>query len=90
MSFERFKMQEWVLWMVSSITVFGSILNVKKKSSCFLVWTLCNIFWLIYDLYSRSYARSVLDVVNLATSIWGMLSWIKPKEKSDHIPEENV
>jgi len=83
-------MQEWIVWMVSSVNVFGSVLNIKKKSLCFLLWALSNVFWLIYDLYSKSYARSILDVVNLAMNILGMISWIKPKEKSDPTPEKNT
>lgn len=83
-------MQDWILWIVSSMTVFGNILNVKRKSLCFLLWALANIFWLIYDLYSKSYARSALDLTNLATALWGLFSWIKPKRKSDSVSKENV
>ena len=24
-------MQEWIVWMVSSVNVFGSVLNIKKS-----------------------------------------------------------
>ena len=75
-------MQEWVLWLVSLTTIFGSILNVKKMSSSFMVWTCCNIFWLVFDIINKAYARAVLDTVNLATSVWGLVSWIKPSSPS--------
>ena len=78
----EFNMQEWILWLVSSITILGSVLNVKKMSSCFVVWTFCNIFWLVFDIWNKAYARAILDVVNLATSVWGLVSWIKPSPKS--------
>lgn len=75
-------MQEWVLWLVSSVTILGSILNVKKMSSCFVVWTCCNVFWLVFDIMNKAYARAILDTVNLATSVWGLISWIKPSTSS--------
>lgn len=80
-------MQEWILWLVSSITILGSILNVEKMPSCFIVWTCCNVFWLIFDIINKAYARAILDLVNLATSIWGLVSWIKPPNLSSEEKE---
>lgn len=71
-------MQEWILWFISLLTLLGSILNVKKMPSSFVLWTISNIFWLVFDLVNKVYSRAALDVVNLATSIWGLVSWFKP------------
>lgn len=70
-------MSEWVIALVSAFAVFGNILNVKRIQICFLIWLLCNIFWLTLDLYQHSYSRSILDVINIFTSSWGTISWIK-------------
>ena len=64
-------------WFFSILAVIGSILNVKKINTCFIIWTICNIFWLIYDLINHEFARSILDLVNLATSTWGIFAWFK-------------
>lgn len=64
-------------WLFSILAVIGSILNVKKINTCFIIWTICNIFWLIYDLINHEFARSILDLVNLATSTWGIFAWFK-------------
>lgn len=66
---------------ISSIAfVFGvvaTILNVKKSPLSYLIWTFCNIYWLIVDISSQSYFRAGIDVVYLITSIWGTFSWSK-------------
>lgn len=67
----------YVLWVIATITILGSILNVKKIAACFVLWTICNVFWLIYDSISGVYSRALLDAVNLTTSTWGMISWFK-------------
>lgn len=41
----------------------------------FVIWTLCNIFWMSYDIFSHQYARIFVDIINLSTSTWGMLKW---------------
>lgn len=71
-------MQEWILWFISLLTLLGSILNVKKMPSSFVLWTISNIFWLVFDLVNKVYSRAALDVVNLTTSIWGLVSWFRP------------
>lgn len=68
----------YVLWTASIMAIVGSILNVKKLGSCFVIWTICNVFWLAYDIANGSYARAALGVVNLATAIWGMFEWLTP------------
>lgn len=71
---------------ISSIAfVFGvvaTILNVKKSPLSYLIWTFCNIYWLIVDISSQSYFRAGIDVVYLITSIWGTFSWSKEISKN--------
>lgn len=74
-------MPEWIIALVSIFAVFGNILNVKRMPVCFIIWALCNLFWLVLDLTSHSYSRSALDAVNLCTSSWGILSWLKGSSK---------
>jgi len=74
-------MQDWILWGVSLLTIFGSILNIKKINLCFWIWSFCNVFWLLFDILNGTYSRAVLDVINLATSIWGIVEWHKNSSK---------
>ena len=66
-----------IVWVMSILAVIGSFLNVRDLKSCFLVWTICNIFWVCYDIFKHEYARAVLDFINLITSTWGIIIWGK-------------
>lgn len=57
------------------LNIFGTILNIKVDYRAFVIWTVCNIFWLAYDIYTKQYARIIVDIVNLATSTWGLIEW---------------
>lgn len=55
--------------------IWGTILNIKVDYRAFVIWTICNVFWLAYDIYTKQYARIIVDIVNLATSTWGLIEW---------------
>jgi len=69
-------------WVLTAVSLIGTVLNVKKIKYCFYIWTVSNILWLAYDLYTGLYSRAVLDAVHLAMAIWGIIAWNKkPKNK---------
>lgn len=67
-------------WIVTALCLAGTVLNVKKNSLCFWLWSVGNVAWLIFDLCSGLYSRAVLDSVQLAFAVWGIFAWRK-KEK---------
>lgn len=64
-----------IIWSMAILNIFGTILNIKVDYRAFVIWTVCNIFWLAYDIYTKQYARIIVDIVNLATSTWGLIEW---------------
>lgn len=66
-----------IIWFFSILNIFGTILNIKMSYWAFVIWTFCNIFWLAYDIVTQQYARILVDIINLSTSTWGMISWYK-------------
>ena len=64
-------------WAITIISLTGTILNVKKNSLCFWLWSFGNTAWLSYDLWLGLYSRAALDVVQLAFAIWGIVAWKK-------------
>lgn len=64
-------------WLVTAICLAGTILNVKKVRWCFHLWVLGNLLWLGIDLHNRLYSRAVLDAVQLALAVWGLVEWKK-------------
>lgn len=64
-----------LIWFMAILNIWGTVLNIKVDYRAFVIWTICNVFWLAYDFYSKQYARIIVDVVNLATSTWGLIEW---------------
>jgi len=64
-------------WIVTAACLVGTVLNVKKIKYCFHIWTVANLLWLAYDLYTGLYSRAVLDAVQLGFAIWGIAAWGK-------------
>ena len=62
-------------WAITIISLTGTILNVKKNSLCFWLWAVGNIAWLCFDIATGTYSRALLDVVQLAFAIWGIVAW---------------
>jgi len=64
-------------WFITVISLTGTILNVRKNILCFYLWAFGNIAWLTFDLWSGLFSRAVLDAVQLAFAIWGIVEWRK-------------
>ena len=67
-------------WIITFISLAGTVLNVRKNILCFYLWSVGNIAWLTYDIASGLYSRAVLDVVHLAFAIWGIFAWREEKD----------
>ena len=66
-------------WAVTAVCLLGTVLNVKKRTECFYLWTAGNIAWMAYDLRCGLYSRAVLDLVQLALAVWGAIEWGKKR-----------
>ncbi|NTU88598.1 MAG: hypothetical protein HGA54_01635 [Actinobacteria bacterium] len=64
-------------WIISIVCLIGTVFNVKKLRACFVLWTLGNAAWLIYDISCGLYSRALLDFVQLILAVWGIYEWGK-------------
>ena len=71
------------MWIVTAISVFGSILNARKSNKCFYVWIIANVLWLAYDIYTRLYSRAALDIVQTGICISGIIYWKKSEKEEE-------
>ena len=55
----------------------GYILNIKKKRSCFAIYTMANIGWIAVNIYHGIYAQAALFLVFTGLSTWGWIEWGK-------------
>ena len=64
-------------WFLAVISLAGNYLNSTKRISGFYIWIGCNIGWLIYDISNGIYARAILDIVQTAFCVLGIIKWRK-------------
>lgn len=69
------------MWIVTIISLIGSVLNAKKSKWCFYVWILANVLWLIYDIHIGLYSRAALDTIQTIICISGIIYWKKEENK---------
>ena len=69
------------MWIITLLSIIGVVLNIKKKSICFVLWAITNVSWCIYDFMIGAYAQSFLFLVYLGLSIWGIFEWKKEEIK---------
>ena len=68
-------MQEWELWLVTAMAFAGAILNLKKQRSCFLIWMMSNIVFVIHNILIREWPQAALFTAFFGLAIWGWFSW---------------
>lgn len=69
-------------WILAALSLAGVWLNIKKKSTCFMIWCVTNASWTIYDFSINAYAQSALFFVYTVLAIYGLYEWKykQPKE----------
>ncbi len=70
-------------WILTTMSIAGTWLNIQKKTSCWIVWSIANLGWIISFVMKRMPAEASLFIVYLGLSVYGWLKWrrILPGEK---------
>ena len=63
------------LWIITALSIFGVILNIKKRRECFYVWAFTNGTWCAVDFYYGLYAQSALFAVYFCLAVYGAWEW---------------
>lgn len=71
-----------ISWITTALALTGTVLNVKKHNLCFWFWLVSNTLWLIFDIYNGLWSRAILDAVQWALALWGIIEW-KKENKND-------
>jgi nicotinamide riboside transporter PnuC len=53
--------------------------NIKKMRVCFIIWSICAIYWIYRDLSLNLYSQAFFCVPSLALHIYGWWSWSRKK-----------
>lgn len=81
----------FISYVVSIITVVGTVANAFQKRWCFWIWLITNAFWIGWNIAIGEYAQSVIYVVNLTTCIIGLFKWKRNKNENQiKVPYKNT
>lgn len=64
-------------WAVTAVCFAGTLLNIKKRRVCFILWGVGNVIWFVLDMHTGLYSRAALDTMQLATCVFGYKTWTK-------------
>ena len=73
--------KDWY-WVLSFIGIVGFLLNIKKKKSCFVLWTISNAGFIVVNILTGTYGQLPPWVVYLAMGIYGYIRWRKDERSS--------
>lgn len=68
---------QFFTWVITVLSLIGTVLNIKKSIWCFYIWTFGNTAWLLFDVHTGYYSRATLDAVHLVFAVWGIVAWKK-------------
>lgn len=81
----------FISYLVSIITIVGTVANAFQKRWCFWIWLITNAFWIGWNIAVGEYAQSVIYVVNLTTCIIGLFKWKRNKKEGQRkVPYKNT
>lgn len=73
---------EIVMWIVSGISLLGTILNANRNRFGFYAWLVTNAFWVVVDFKAGLYSQAALFFAYFILAIVGIVQW-KKKENID-------
>ena len=77
------------MWIITILSLVGTIANVYQKRWCFAVWAPANLIWCVYDYRIGAYAQSALMFIYFLLAIFGWFKWHLDVEMVKILKEEN-
>ena len=62
-------------WLVAGLSLFATVLNIRRVRACFALWFATNLAWVYYDVTHGLYARAPLDATYAGLAVWGWVAW---------------
>lgn len=63
--------------IISLAGKYGGWLNARGKRFCFIIWSICMIYWAARDFNLGLYSQSIFCVFSLGINLYGYTNWKK-------------
>lgn len=70
-----------ISYIITAITLIGTLGNSFQKTWCFYIWIPTNLFWVIYNIAIGQYQQAIIYTVNTITSVIGLYNWKKNEKR---------
>jgi len=61
--------------IVSLAGKYGRWLNANGKRVCFLIWTICCVYWMVRDFYLSLYSQGIFCFFSIILNMYGFFKW---------------
>lgn len=58
---------------------YGRWLNVKGKRWCFVIWSVCCMYWVYRDLMVGLYSQAFFCITSIGLHMYGFFNWKKER-----------
>lgn len=62
-------------YVMTGLTIAGTVGNAMRRRWCFYLWTISNAFWCVYNLTAGEHPQAVLYGFNMAMALYGLFRW---------------
>ena len=62
-------------WILTALSIVGTVLNIRKKRSGFVLWAFCNFAWALVDFEAGLASQAALFGAYFVLALWGWVSW---------------
>jgi len=66
-----------VWWIVTIVSIIGTVLNCRKDSRCFYLWIPANGILVGMNVITGNYPMALLFAVYFGLAIYGLVQWKK-------------
>ena len=70
---------EVISYIVTVLTLVGTVANAFQKSWCFYLWIVTNLFWVVYNFTIQQYQQAIIYIVNTIICVIGIVKWKSKK-----------
>lgn len=69
-------------WIITGISLIGTVVNIYKSSWCFVFWLISNTAWCLWNLHIGQIPLAFQFFVYILLAVYGLIKWRKEEGRS--------